>query len=80
MTYGLKLIDGRLVLGAQSTRGGFVPQVSELQPVGHWVDAEGGLRAQFWPGPGLITRFFARRRDYVYVHYPKERRVPPIIE
>lgn len=83
MIYGLKLIDGQLFVGSyQPEIDLFIPQVSELQPVGHWLEADGTMKPHFSScgGPGLMSRVIARSRGATFVSYTKERRVLPIIE
>lgn len=73
--YGYRLIDGRVTIGASIPNGGFVPQVSEMQPRGHWLTKDGQmLVGRPAHTPAWITRWLALRlHGDVWVHYDKTR-------
>jgi hypothetical protein len=64
-----RLVDGQWIKGVQ-TAGGFIHQVRELQPVGHWLEPDGSMTPAF-ARPGFLERLVNRLTGARFIDYPK---------
>lgn len=76
MTYGFRMIDSRVRIGAAGPRGLWIPQVDEMQPVGHWVTNWKSI-LPVRRKPSLFARWRGSKKGWIWVEYPKERKELP---